>query len=168
VKPGNLGSLLVVFLWSIFMGVTAVSIGFGALFPSMNRIAKPFVCADGNLEVKEHVYHPYPGRVTKTVQWFCVDPASGAARELSPFVLSFYAGPFYGLLIFAAVLYPWYRWTQRRSAGWVVRGSSIPTRRSATAEDVPARMEALEQLHARGLVSEDEFERKRREILGDL
>ena len=52
----NRSVLFWVFMWSIFMGVTAISIGFGALFPSMNRIAKPFVCPRGEMELEnQHV-----------------------------------------------------------------------------------------------------------------
>jgi len=167
VKPG-VGSLIIVFLWSIFMGVTAVSIGFGALFPSMNRIAKPFVCANGELVVNETVLHPYPGRVSKIVRWTCVDRASGVAEPLSPFLLSLYAGPFYGLLIFAAVAVPWYRMMQRKAALATASGSRIALRGPTGASDVESRMKKLGQLRADDLITEDEYQRKRSEILDEL
>lgn len=40
-KPFN---ILSAFFWSIFMGVTVLSIGIGAAYPSVNLIARPFVC----------------------------------------------------------------------------------------------------------------------------
>jgi len=167
VKPG-VGSLILVFVWSIFMGVTAVSIGFGALFPSMNRIAKPFVCADGELGVDETVLHPYPGRVSKIVRWTCVDRASGVAKPLSPFLLALYAGPFYGLLIFAVVAVPWYRMMQRKAAQASASGSRTWLRGATSAGDVESRMKALEKLRADNLITEHEYQRKRAEILDAL
>jgi len=167
VKPG-VGSLVIVFLWSIFMGVTAVSIGFGALFPSMNRIAKPFVCADGELVVDETVLHPYPGRVSKIVRWTCVDRASGVAEPLSPFLLSLYAGPFYGLLIFAVVAVPWYRMMKRKAAKATASGSRSALGGTIPVGDVESRMKALDQLRADNLITDDEYRRKRSEILDAL
>lgn len=31
-------------VFGIFMGITAISLGFGALYPPINLIAKPLVC----------------------------------------------------------------------------------------------------------------------------
>ena len=166
-KPG-VGSLILVFVWSIFMGVTAVSIGFGALFPSMNRIAKPFVCADGELAVNETVLHPYPGRVSKLIRWTCVDRASGVAKPLSPFLLSLYAGPFYGLLIFAVVAVPWYRTMKRKAALATASGSRIALHGTTTAGDIESRMKVLNQLRTENLITEEEFQRKRSAILDGL
>ena len=53
-------TLLLTFIWCWFMGITAISIGFGALFPSMNRVAKPFVCPSGKMDLTKEVYNPYP------------------------------------------------------------------------------------------------------------
>jgi hypothetical protein len=59
--------LLWTFLWCWFMGVTAISIGFGALFPSMNLVAKPFVCPGGRMDLTKEVYNPYPGNTITTL-----------------------------------------------------------------------------------------------------
>jgi hypothetical protein len=109
------------------MGVTAISIGFGALFPSMNRIAKPFVCPQGEMELETQVYRPYPGSTITTLTWYCTDSETGQRTELGLFPMSLYAGVFYGLLLFAAIVVGWYlfqKWeampkspeTQKRAA----------------------------------------------------
>ncbi len=54
---------LLVFIWSIFMGVTAVSYGLGALYPPLNKIAQPFVCPNGQMVFEEAVSNPLPGTV---------------------------------------------------------------------------------------------------------
>lgn len=98
------GPLILIFLWCWFMGITAISIGFGALFPSMNRIAKPFVCLRGQMELETETYRPYPGSTITTLKWYCVDDASasGSRRELGIFPISLYAGTIYGVLLFGA------------------------------------------------------------------
>ena len=57
-KPST---LIIVFIWSIFMGVTAISIGFGALYPPLNYIAKPIACPNGQLSFVQNVSNPIPG-----------------------------------------------------------------------------------------------------------
>ena len=91
------------FIWCWFMGVTAISIGFGAIFPSMNRIAKPFVCPHGNMDLTTQVYNPYPGNTITQLNWYCVDEASGTKTELGIFPMSLYAGTIYGWLFFGVV-----------------------------------------------------------------
>src|ERR1051326_6376637 len=61
------------FLWSLFMGVTAISIGFGAVFPSMNLIAKPFVCPNGKMDLTTQTYNPYPGSTVTTLTCYCIN-----------------------------------------------------------------------------------------------
>src|SRR5262245_4276858 len=101
-------ALFWIFIWSIFMRVTAISIGFGAVFPSMNRIAKPFVCSRGEMELETHTYNPYPGSTITTLTWYCVDSKTGAMAELGLFPMSLYAGVIYGLLLFVVIVVGWY------------------------------------------------------------
>ncbi len=96
-KPA--AGLLILFIFCLFMGVTAISIGLGAAFPAINTIAKPFVCADGVLESDQQIYRPYPGKTITTRTWFCTS-ASGEKVALSAFPMSLYAGLMYGVLLF--------------------------------------------------------------------
>src|SRR5689334_21718963 len=96
----KLGAILMVFFWSLFMRVTAISIGFGAVFPSMNKIAKPFVCPRGEMEVETQGYNPSPGTTVTTLTWYCVDAASGEKNELGIFPMALYAGLIYGFFLF--------------------------------------------------------------------
>lgn len=99
-KPA--AGILILFAFSIFMGVTAISLGLGAAFPAINTIAKPFVCPDGVLESDQQVYRPYPGKTITTRTWFCT-AASGEKVALSAFPMSLYAGVIYGGLMFAVL-----------------------------------------------------------------
>lgn len=127
--------LILVFLWSIFMGVTAISIGIGSLFPSMNLIAGPFVCPQGQLVLEENVSNPLPETTYTILHWYCVDKQSGAKTELNPLTLSLYAGPVYGVLLFVVIVAFWYlfsKWdapnatsAERKWSGWLQAGIVI-------------------------------------------
>ena len=88
-----------VFIWFIFMGVTAVSYGFGALYPSLNKIAQPFVCSNGQMSVEEYTSNPMPGTTVTQIYWYCADGKSGAKTKLADFPIHLYAGVLYGLLM---------------------------------------------------------------------
>ena len=105
--------LIVGFIWSWFMGITAVSLGLGSLFPAINMVAKPFVCQGGQMVNNSQNYRVSPVENVTTLTWYCVDIHSGAKTELNPFIINVYAGSFYGLLIIVAVLiilYFYRRW----------------------------------------------------------
>lgn len=103
----------VVFIWFIFMGVTAVSYGFGALYPPLNKIAQPFVCPNGQMVFEEAVSNPLPGTTITQIGWYCVDGRSGAKTKMVDAPIHLYAGVFYGLLMFVAALIIWYLYNRR-------------------------------------------------------
>jgi hypothetical protein len=104
---------LLVFIWFIFMGVTAVSYGLGALYPPLNMIAQPFVCPNGQMSVEENTSNPMPGTTITQIYWYCVDGKSGAKTEMVDAPIHLYAGAFYGLLMFVAALIIWYLYNRR-------------------------------------------------------
>lgn len=54
-----IGNLIALFVWSILMGVTAISMGVGALFPPINSIAKPLACPTGQFSYNQNVSNPF-------------------------------------------------------------------------------------------------------------
>ena len=99
-------TLIWLFIWCIFMGVTVGSIGIGAVFPAANVITKPFVCANGQFQLITQDYHPSPVETVTTLTWYCIDNTTGAREEISIYRMAFIAGPIYGLLLFL-VIYTW-------------------------------------------------------------
>jgi hypothetical protein len=168
-------TLVWTFVWCWFMGVTAISIGFGALFPSMNLVAKPFVCPSGKMDLTKEVYNPYPGNTITTITWYCVEEASGAKRELGIFPMSLYAGTIYGWVLFGLVAIGMMILANRRPkiAEEVHRPPVHALFESASynprvSESTVARMKELKELRAANLISETEYEEKRAEILKSL
>ena len=161
IKSGTIVWLIAGFIWSIFMGVTAVSIGLGSLYPALNKVAAgPFVCPGGQLQVNSQVDQVSPVETVTTLTWYCVDARSGAKTELNPFTsINLYAGVIYGLLIFLVVLIIWYFNRSsvvsrespgtRKWLGWIGSGllilviggilaiQLVPVFRSLTATPVP-------------------------------
>lgn len=182
-------------IWCLFMGVTAISIGFGALFPSMNLISKPFVCPRGEMSVEKQVYNPYPGTTITTLTWYCIDPQNGAKTEIGILPMSISAGLIYGFILFILVLIGMWIYAKRFAsnepeAGYgainpsALRGREpegfrdIPgfghdplgesRKKGRTSETALARMKELKDLRAANMISESEYESKRAEILKDL
>lgn len=183
------------FFWSIFMGVTAISIGFGALFPQMNLITQPLICPNGQLRYQQNVSNPYPGATYTSVDWYCVDNQSGARAPLDSMTMGLYAGPFYGLLLFVAILLIEMVYTWRNGTGWLYDGGGssgsaahrVPQaaqydtmisdlneriaesgRRAASAGDSVARMKQLDKLRAANMITKAEYDQKRAEILNEV
>jgi hypothetical protein len=112
----NTGTIIWTFVWCVFMGITVGSIGIGAIFPSANLIAKPFVCPGGDMQLVTQDYHPSPVESVTTLTWYCVDGKTGVKTELGIFPMSLYAGTIYGLLFFVIVLIGMMVNTNRRAA----------------------------------------------------
>lgn len=115
----TIGSLIAWFVWSILMGVTAISMGVGSLFPRLNYIAKPLACPTGQLNYNQNVSNPYPGTTYITAAWVCTDSQTGAQTTINALHMGLYAGPFYGLLLFLVFIPFWYQYTlsnQRKKA----------------------------------------------------
>lgn len=96
-------TLVWTFIWSLFMGITAIAIGFGAAFPPLNLIAGPFVCPSGQMQLTTQDYRPSPVETVTTLTWYCVDNGTGKKVELDIFPMVLYSGLIYGLLLFFAI-----------------------------------------------------------------
>ena len=135
IKTSTVVWLSVGLIWCLFMGVTAISLGFGSLFPSMNLIAGPFVCPGGKMKLTTQDYQVSPTESGSILNWYCVNEQSGTKTELNPFIINLYAGLIYGLLLFVVVLIIWYfnsRWDPskatpeaRKRVGWITNGIII-------------------------------------------
>jgi hypothetical protein len=95
--------IIVILIFSIVMGISAFSIGFGSFHPQLNLIVKPFVCPNGEMSYTQHVTEI--GTDTYyTASWSCTDEQSGDTEELDSDTIFRYAGIFYGLALFAVLL----------------------------------------------------------------
>ncbi len=187
-------TLIWVFIWSLFMGVTAISIGVGAAYPPLNYIAAPVICPGGQMSVNSTVYNPYPGTTVTTEDWICTNNRTGAQTPLSIFKISLVAGLVYGLLLFIVIAVLWPlggRLLQRANTNSSEPGNAGFHTQSA-AEDDPEeqelrhlersekseggsasgnserRLRELEKLRSSNLITQSEYDKKRGEILSSL
>lgn len=183
--------LSLIFIWCLFMGVTAISIGFGAVFPSMNRIAKPFVCPRGEMQLETQNYYPSPVETVKTLTWHCVDNTTREKVELGLFPMSLYAGVIYGLLLFVVIVGGYKLWTSKLSPNALPVNSTVSRKAERDRElaeqihrmnmeftnrgtepkesqSALSRMKELKAMRDANLISETEYDQKRAEILKDM
>ena len=91
------------FISCLFFGITIGSIGIGAVFPSVNLIAGPFVCPGGQMQLVTQDYRPSPIETVTTLTWYCVDGKTGTKTELGIFPMVLYSGVIYGLIFFVLI-----------------------------------------------------------------
>ena len=131
---------------------------------------------DGARRVK-----PLPGTTYTFTTWYCADSLTGAKTELDLFPMSLYAGIIYGLLLFMLVVVIWVLIQRRMLTSQ--ENPSVRRRKPAGRQQRPirpalatappennalARMKELKKLRAAELISEDEYQQKRAEILKEL
>jgi len=78
----NIVIALVVFGISLFCGFVGIA-GLGSFFPSLNQVAKPFVCGTNVMQVEQHVYSYKPGSTSYTITEYCVDGTTGAKKDVT-------------------------------------------------------------------------------------
>jgi len=98
VKTSSLITWLTVgFIFSIFIGITGISMGLGSIYPQLNRVAKPFVCPSQELTYTQQISE-IGSDTYWSATWFCEE------NEIDPNVISLYAGSLYGLVLFILLL----------------------------------------------------------------
>ncbi len=173
---GTLTWLGLGFIWCIFMGITAISIGVGALYPPLNLIAKPFVCPRGDMIYETSVSNPLPGTTYTIIGWYCVDRQTEASTPLDIFQIAVPAGTIYGLgLVVVALIVALYMRYLNANAPAKPTVAARPTRPrrqppppAAPPGDSLARMKELNRLRSAKLITAAEYQQKRDEILKGL
>ncbi|MEP7137545.1 MAG: SHOCT domain-containing protein [Chloroflexota bacterium] len=98
-----ISSLSIAVIASIWLGFM-ISVTGGVFYPPLNKIAKPFVCLNGDMQVDEQHYNPAPGESVTTLTWYCVDD-TGARNEIPTLKLGLFAIPIYALIVFFPILF---------------------------------------------------------------
>jgi hypothetical protein len=171
-------SFILVLIWSLFMGVTAIAIGLGAAFPPLNQIAQPFVCSNGHMQVLMSTSHPQPGVTYTSEKWQCVDNQTGLAQPVNEMSMFLINGLIYGAILFV-IIYLWWWLATKRRARRVQQQSAVdvPTAYTSPVE-LPQvvqfdslegyELQELTRMHKEGQFSEAEYNRKRTKILNRM
>lgn len=170
----NIGDLFFNFGICLFVGVIIIAIGFGAALPFINRVAAPFSCPGKDLQLSTETYSYRPGDTTTTSTWLCVDKATGAQTDVS-FQTVAIAGVIYSVVLFVI-------WTIRSLFVKPSPASSIPRPAQISGRAVSAssahkanvsdsalgKLSELKQLYEANLITEQEYQQKKAEILEKL
>jgi ABC-type multidrug transport system fused ATPase/permease subunit len=177
----NVVLALILFGISFFCGFIVFAVGLGSFFPQMNQVARPFVCGDQSMEVKQYVNHYRPGETSWTVEAFCVTEAGNKVERTG--WVQFTAGLIYSILPFVILVVLAVRaklardkqeeeYNQRRLAARPARPVRFPSDPQPESEPVNGAMEEklekLKSLRAADLISAEDYQRKKDEILKEL
>ena len=164
--------IILLLIWCLFMGVTAISIGVGAMFPALNRIAGPFVCSNGQMRVDSQTYNPYPGTTITTLDWQCVDKQTGKAQPVNEMSMFLINGLIYGFVLFGAILLGYWLMMKRSARRMQQRAAvDVATSHTSSAElsQIPrlqfdnsenAELQELMRMQEEGQLSVAEYWRK--------
>jgi|GEM_PF-1671752 hypothetical protein len=165
--------VILLLVWCLFMGVTAISIGVGAAFPPLNKIAQPFVCPNGQMRVDSQTYRPSPGTTITTLDWQCVDRRTGEAQRINEMSMFLINGLIYGTILFAVIMLGYWMTMKRRAQRVAARSADVSN--SYTSVDLPPgayvtsadkyELRELTRQYQEGQFSEKEYQRKRKAIL---
>ena len=98
--------IIVELLFAVFMGLTTGP-SFGSHYPSLNLIAKPFVCPDGQMTYTNQLIERYDETYWDAT-WYCEAEPSNVKTELDPHLVFRYASPLYitlYLVLFLLITY---------------------------------------------------------------
>jgi len=161
----NLGMALMLLGVSMFCGIIIISIGFGAAFPVIDRVAAPFVCAGRELELEQQSYSYRPGEVTTTVTWYCTDEQTGAREDVS-LQTALVSGVIYGAVIFVVAVIWWL--VANRPGQNPPHPAAPPSPKNAGSQGTLKKMMELKEMRDANLITEQEYEKKKAEILENL
>jgi hypothetical protein len=110
-----IGNILMSLLCGLFLGIFVVSMGLGAVFPAIDKIAGPFVCAGGSLQEQSKNFRVHPGEKVTTINWSCAAETAAEPKNVNSWMVSLVAGTIYGFIIFIPV-FLYFVIKQRRKA----------------------------------------------------
>ncbi len=153
---------------SLFCGVIVISIGIGSVFPQLEQVAGPIVCGSHELQIAQHIRHYRPGETNWTISAYCVDGSTGEKRDVTNLV-QLVAGAIYSLIPLVVMI------------GLAIRYRNIPLETTSPSEvatartigrkdsgSIEERLEKLKELRESNLINEEDYQKKKDEILNDL
>lgn len=191
----SLGVIGVLLLVSLFVGLMIATAG-GAIYPPIVTVAAPLACK-GEVVTESHRYSYKPGQQGVTREIYCKEP-NGERKEITFQVIGYafllYSGALFALGL--GVVLPILWWLNRKTAGLEERvvqttanwreqakqqspgagGSRVvihvkddlPGTVASPGADLATRLEQLQQLLDKGLITQQDYETKKAELLSQL
>jgi len=185
----------IVLAGSLFIGLMLATAG-GAIYPPIVTVIAPVACS-GTVEAASHSYSYRPGEQFISREIYCVEPGGNGRRDIT-LLSVFYAFLIYSAialiagLIFVAPLLAWlhrkwggaFKALSQDSGNWreTLQTSQYTTdqnhividlRASGNADQennpgIQQRLQQLKELRDKGLITEQDYESKKTELLSQL
>jgi hypothetical protein len=156
---------------SLFVGFVIVSIGIGAIFPSMHKPSASLICR-GEVKVEVDQYSVRPGETFYENHIYCYKSAGGVDEITFPAIGV--TGLFASAIVFVITAYRMRKMlvlpkdfgslATDLKAGSASRGGSRKKGQGSPLE----RMSELKKMRDENLISEAEYDRKKQEIMDEL
>jgi len=153
---------------SLFIGFIIVSVGIGALIPSMHKLTAPLICR-GEVDVDTTSYSVRPGETYWEHTIYCIKDKGGVDE------ITFPAIGVTGLVASAIIFAFWaYRWrdtliVKMDADYYAVREKALKLLNKKNKESSPTeRLTELKKMRDANLISEAEYDRKKSEIMEEL
>lgn len=181
-----LGLITVAFGWC-FIGIVFLSIGLGAIFPTITMIGVPLSCpAPGQFELFSQGYSYKPGQHGVVREYYCLLP--DGHKETVTFLTLLYAGLLYSALLMTVTMWlgrfglrimrikPKDLGPQGTPSGAAAAQPSTDTPLSAHAAGtaprrtggLESRLQELKRLHESGVIDDSAYQARQMEILKEL
>jgi hypothetical protein len=165
---GKLIFLLILVGFSFFCGFIVIAIGFGSIFPVINQVAAPIVCPNNTLKIVQDVTHYHPGETSWTATATCTDSATGKKKDVT-FLLQVVAGLFYSLFPLGGISL----FVSRLKKEKIPEENDDDEQDDAQVENrkkikIENRLAKLKGLYDAGLISLEEYQKKKEKILEKL
>ncbi len=161
---------------SLFLGFIVVGVAIGGIFPSTFRVFSPLVC-NGKMVIEVKKYSYRPGEVTTQNNFYCVNETTGEKRDIS--ALTVVGGSlissgiiFLGLFSWAMIRRLKRKQPEKPILPTAVHPSppdSMPSAKTdPSIENLDDKLKKLKELRLADLISEQEYEAKKAEILSRM
>lgn len=153
---------------SLFLGFVIFAAAVGAIFPSLHKLTAPLLCR-GDVQVETTQYSYKPGQVGWEHHIYC-DSDNG--RKEITFPAIGVTGLVASLVIFILLVF-WMRKSVTLPANFGELATDLQRGKGAAssgkkAGSVMERLSELKELRDKNLISGDEYQRKRSEIMDEL
>lgn len=170
----GIGFILLLLAVSVFFGVAIIAAAGGALYPAIHKVVAPIVC-EGKFVIESNRYSYKPGQAGIQHRIFCEDEGTATRKEITISTV-FTSGFVYSGIVFVVLLVPAMilrlklrRMLYSHGVSFDALGATI--RRVQTvqkAEDISERLKKLQVLRDSGVITEMEYQAKRKEILSGI
>ncbi len=154
---------------SLFIGFVIISVAVGAIFPSLHKLTAPLICS-GTVEVESIQYSYKPGQVGWSNHIYC-DQQSGERKEIT-----FPAIGVTGVIASGIVFIPLALWMKNSlflPENFGVLANDLKQKNNSSAKkkkegSALERLSELKKMHGENLITKDEYEKKKAEIMKEL